>query len=130
MVLEEAARHGGRPFAERFVRFARQDPHTLERAERWFQRRGPLMVLAGRCVPGVRSLVALPAGALRMPRAQYVVLTLIGSTVWNTVLISAGYLLGSQWERVSHAIGAVSTPLLILLALGIIGVLVWRMARP
>ena len=129
VLLEEAARYGGRPFAERFVRFARQDPETLQRAERWFQRRGPLMVLAGRCVPGVRSLVALPAGALRMPRAQYVLLTLIGSAVWNTVLITAGYLLGSQWERVSDAVGAVSTPLLVVLALGLAGALVWRMAR-
>src|SRR3954451_22447687 len=37
VLLEEAARYGGRPFAERFVRFARQDPEMLERAERWFQ---------------------------------------------------------------------------------------------
>ena len=90
VVLEEAARHGGRPFAERFVRFARQDPAKLDDAERWFRRRGWLMVLAGRCIPGVRSLVALPAGVLRMPRVEYIVLTLIGSTVWNAVLIAAG----------------------------------------
>ncbi|WP_037500168.1 DedA family protein, partial [Solirubrobacter soli] len=62
VVLEEAARYGGRPFAERFVRFAHIDPGRLDDAERWFVRRGWLMVLVGRCVPGVRSLVALPAG--------------------------------------------------------------------
>jgi membrane protein DedA with SNARE-associated domain len=129
VVLEEAARHGGRPFAERFVRFARQDPAKLERAERWFQRRGWLMVLGGRCVPGVRSLVALPAGVLRMPRAEYVVLTLIGSAAWNALLIGAGYLLGAQWERVADAVGAVSTPLLILLAAGLAGALTWRALR-
>ena len=73
VALEEAARYGGRPFAERFVHFAHQDPEMLERAERWFQRRGPLMVLVGRCIPGVRSLVALPAGAPPGCReAQYV----------------------------------------------------------
>ena len=105
MALEEAARHGGRPFAERFVRFAHQDPAKLDEAERWFRRRGWLMVLGGRCIPGVRSLVALPAGVLRMPRGQYIVLTLIGSTIWNALLIGAGYVLGAQWERVSDAIG-------------------------
>ena len=47
----------------------------------------------------------------------------------SPVLITAGYLLGSQWERVSDTIGAISTPLLIVLALGIAGALVWRMAR-
>ena len=67
LLLEEAARHGGRPFADRFLRFARQDPAKLDRAEEWFRRRGAVMVLAGRCIPGVRSLIALPAGVLRMP---------------------------------------------------------------
>jgi len=129
VALEEAARHGGRPFAERFVRSAHQDPAKLEDAERWFRRRGWLMVLAGRCVPGVRSLVALPAGVLRMPRGQYVVLTLIGSTVWNTLLISAGYVLGSQWERVSDAIGRLSTPLVIVAGLATVALVVWRIVR-
>ena len=129
VALEEAARHGGRPFAERFVRFAHQDPAKLEDAERWFRRRGWLMVLAGRCIPGVRSLVALPAGVLRMPRGEYIVLTLIGSTVWNTLLISAGYVLGSQWERVSDAIGRLSTPLLIIAGLAAVALVVWRVVR-
>jgi membrane protein DedA with SNARE-associated domain len=71
----------------------------------WFRRRGAVMVLAERCIPGVRSLIALPAGVLRMPRGKYVVLTLIGSTVWNAALITAGYVLGAQSERVSDAIG-------------------------
>jgi membrane protein DedA with SNARE-associated domain len=129
VLLEEAARYGGRPFAERFVRFARQDPAKLQRAERWFSRRGGLMVLAGRCIPGVRSLVALPAGVLRMRRSEYVLLTLIGSTVWNALLIGAGYLLGSQWERVADAIGAISKPLLIALALVTAGALIWHAVR-
>jgi membrane protein DedA with SNARE-associated domain len=129
VALEEAARHGGRPFAERFVRFARQDPAKLEDAERWFRRRGWMMVLFGRCVPGVRSLVALPAGVLRMPRGEYVALTLIGSTIWNTLLIGAGYLLGAQWERVSDAIGRLSAPVLIIAGLAVAVLVVRRVLR-
>lgn len=129
VILEELARHGGRPFASRFLHFAHQDPAQLDRAEEWFRRRGAVMVLAGRCIPGVRSLIALPAGVLLMPRGKYIVLTLIGSTVWNATLISAGYVLGSQWERVSDAIGPLATPILVLLALGIGGVLLLRALR-
>ena len=129
VALEEAARHGGRPFAERFVRFARQDPAKLEDAERWFRRRGWMMVLFGRCVPGVRSLVALPAGVLRMPRGEYIALTLIGSTIWNTLLIGAGYLLGAQWERVSDAIGRLSAPVLIIAGLAVAVLVVRRVLR-
>ena len=129
VVLEEAARYGGRPFAERFVRFAHIDPGKLDDAERWFVRRGWMMVLFGRCVPGVRSLVALPAGVLRMPRGEYIVLTLIGSTVWNALLIGAGYVLGAQWERVSDTIGPLATPILILVALALLATWLWRRRR-
>jgi membrane protein DedA with SNARE-associated domain len=129
VLLEELARAGGRPFAERFLRFAHQDEAQLERAEDWFRRRGWLMVLGGRCVPGVRSLVALPAGVLRMPRAEYIVLTIIGSAVWNTVLITAGYVLGEQWERVADTLGPLSTPILVLGFAGGAGFLFWRARR-
>ena len=88
-----------------------------------------MMVLFGRWVPGVRSLVAIPAGVLRMPRAEYIGLTLIGSLVWNTVLITAGYLLGTQWERVSDAIGPVAKPLLVVVFLAAGAALVWRALR-
>ena len=129
MVLYEAARAGGRPFALRFLRFARQDAERLDEAERWFARRGAIVVLVGRCIPGARSLVSLPAGVLRMPRWEYLLFTVIGSTVWNTVLIGAGYLLGTQWEQVSDVIGPLSTPLLILTVLGAAAFLVLRHRR-
>ena len=129
VLLYEAARHGGRPFAQRFLRIARLDAEKLDEAERWFEKRGVLIVLLGRCVPGMRSLVSLPAGLLRMSRARYVLLTLIGSAVWNTVLVSLGYALGSQWERVSHVIGPVSKPLVVIVIAGATGWLLWWMLR-
>lgn len=129
VLLYEATRFGGRPFAERFLRAARQDPAKLAEAETWFARRGPLVVLVGRCIPGVRSLVSLPAGLLRMPRWEYALFTLVGSGLWNAVLIGAGYLLGSQWEQVSDLVGGASTPLLVLAVVGAAGWLLWRGLR-
>jgi membrane protein DedA with SNARE-associated domain len=126
VVLYEAARFGGLPFATRFMRFARLDPAKLADAERWFAKRGPLVVLVGRCVPGVRSLVSLPAGMLRMPRWEYILFTLIGSAVWNALLVGAGYALGSQWEQVSEVIGPLSKPLLAVSIAGVAGFLLWR----
>jgi membrane protein DedA with SNARE-associated domain len=64
-----------------------------------------------------------------MPRAKYVVLTLIGSTVWNAALITAGYVLGAQWERVADAIGPLATPMLVLIVLGIAGFMLVRALR-
>lgn len=125
MLLYELARRGGRPFAERFLTRARVDHAHLDRAEAWFARRGGAIVLVGRCVPGVRSVVALPAGMLRMGRGRYLALTLAGTLVWNGLLIGAGWVLGHEWERVGEVVGAASTPLLLGAVAVTAAALVW-----
>lgn len=125
MVLYELSRHGGRPFADRFLKFARIDPAKLDDADDWFARRGTWVVLFGRCIPGVRSLVSVPAGLLRMSRVRYLTFTTIGSLVWNTFLVTLGYALGTQWEKVSDVIGPVSKPLLAVVVVAGGGALLW-----
>jgi membrane protein DedA with SNARE-associated domain len=74
----------------------------LERAEGWFDRHGGLAVLIGRVVPVVRSLVSVPAGVERMPLWRFVLYTIVGSGVYNAVLIGLGYVLGSRWKTVEQ----------------------------
>ncbi|MET8279418.1 DedA family protein [Micromonospora sp. NPDC005174] len=90
------------------------DSDDLEKADRWFERHGRWAVLIGRVVPVVRSLVSVPAGANRMPLGEFVLLTTIGSGVWNALIVGSGYALGSRWQNVerysdwfNYAIGAV-----------------------
>ena len=75
------------------------------RAQAWFDRHGDKAVLFGRVVPGVRSLVSVPAGAAQMPLPRFVVLTTIGSGVWNATLIGAGWALGHNWDAVGGIVG-------------------------
>jgi membrane protein DedA with SNARE-associated domain len=72
----------------------------LDRAEEWFDRRSRSAVLLCRCLPLIRSLISIPAGFRRMPLVTFTVFTLIGSLVWNTILVTAGYVLADQWERI------------------------------
>ena len=74
----------------------------VRRADAWFERHGEAAVLTGRLLPGVRSLVSVPAGAQRMPRPRYLLLTAIGSAVWNAALIGIGVGLGRDWERIER----------------------------
>jgi membrane protein DedA with SNARE-associated domain len=126
VMLYEAARRGGRPFADAFMRRGRIDPSRMDQAERWFTRRGPLVVLVARCVPGVRSVISLPAGVLRMPRGQYLLFTTLGSLLWNLLLVWAGYLLGTRWEEVGDLIGPISKPALVVAVLAVVGFVGWR----
>jgi membrane protein DedA with SNARE-associated domain len=94
-----------RGFVERFGKWFGVKSSDLVRAEEWFDRRSVAAVLVGRCVPLIRSIVSIPAGFRRMNLTSFVVLTAIGSAVWNIALIGAGAVLGDQWERVGEYVG-------------------------
>ncbi|MGH9118715.1 MAG: DedA family protein [Acidimicrobiales bacterium] len=88
-----------------YGRWFRLTPDDLDRAERWFDRRAVVAVLVGRCVPLIRSLVSIPAGFRRMPLTTFVLYTTIGSLIWNSTLVGAGYLLREQWDDVEPIMG-------------------------
>jgi membrane protein DedA with SNARE-associated domain len=81
------------------------DDQDLDRARGWFDRHDRSSVLIGRLVPGVRSLISLPAGFQRMPVLPFTALTILGSALWNTALVTGGYLLGSQWRSIEQYSG-------------------------
>jgi len=131
VALYELARAGGRPFILRYGSLLRLTEKDLDRADEWFTKRGPVIVLLGRCVPGVRSLVSLPAGTLKMSRPLYLLLTTIGTCIWNAALIGAGWAFGAEWEQVSGSVGVLSKPLLglLLVVLGVASVVWWAKRR-
>lgn len=88
------ARIGGRTLVERFSRWLRVDMRHFERAEALFTRWGVNLVVFGRILPGVRTLVSVPAGMTRMNFGLFFGASFGGAYVWNTLLVAAGYLLG------------------------------------
>ncbi len=94
-----------RAFVEKFGKWFGVKPADLVRAEAWFDRRSFVAVLVGRCVPLIRSIVSIPAGFRRMKLTNFILLTAIGSAVWNIALIGAGAVLKDQWDRVGDYVG-------------------------
>lgn len=78
------------------------DREDFETAERWFRRHGKSAVFFGRLLPGVRSLISLPAGAEKMHLGTFSVFTIAGSGIWNGLLIGLGVLLGKQYSMVEQ----------------------------
>ncbi len=78
------------------------DRRDFERSARWFKDHGRRSVFFGRLVPGVRSLVSLPAGAVRMPLVWFSVFTIVGSAIWNGLLIGLGWVLGARYQLVDE----------------------------
>jgi membrane protein DedA with SNARE-associated domain len=94
------ARLGGRPLVDKLAQRVRIDPAHITRTEEQFQRRGAALVLIGRVIPGIRTLVSIPAGLARMPFIPFFMATFVGAYIWCTLLIGAGYVLGHEWTLI------------------------------
>ncbi|MFF0816195.1 DedA family protein [Rhodococcus sp. NPDC003318] len=74
----------------------------LRKGEEWFARHGTRAVFFGRMVPLVRSAISVPAGVARMPVGVFVLYTALGSGIWNSIFVLAGYCLGENWSQVER----------------------------
>ncbi|GAB2461352.1 DedA family protein [Jatrophihabitans fulvus] len=98
----------------------------IDKADAAFERHGSAYVFFGRMVPLVRSMISIPAGVSRMPLPRFVLLTALGSGIWNTAFVLAGYGLGDQWHRIEPYAGTISKAVLVAL---VVAVVVWVVRR-
>ena len=89
----------GRPLVDRFGVFFGLDEGKMVSAERWFKRWGVWGIFIGHSLPGIRSVISFPAGLSKMDLKKFFIFTFTGAMVWNTVLVTAGYLLGEEWMQ-------------------------------
>ncbi|MFI1416669.1 DedA family protein [Streptomyces sp. NPDC020731] len=101
----------------------------IEKTEAWFLRHGPKAVFFGRMIPIFRSLISVPAGVERMRLPLFLGLTTLGSAIWNTAFVLAGYALGDNWEQVSTIVSAYSKVVLGVAALALVAFVVLRLLR-
>lgn len=121
-ILYWVFRRGGRPLVARHGHRVGATPERMERMESWMERYGSVTVLVARAVPLARSAVSVPAGLARFPFGRFLVLTAIGSAIWNGALIGAGWALGDAWQRVEERVSGAT---IIVLAVAVAGAVVW-----
>lgn len=105
--------------------------HSLERAARWLERYGVWLVLANRFLSGIRSVIALSAGMGGMGWKPVVGLGLVSMAIWNGLLIYAGMLVGTNWERAVELLGDYNRTVLAAIAtvLAVVLFRAWRRRR-
>ncbi|MDI3270675.1 MAG: VTT domain-containing protein [Bacillota bacterium] len=89
-------------------------PKAFLRGETWFQRHGVWGVFLGRLLPGIRSVISLPAGAWHMPLGAFAAATFLGSFFWDGTLLGLGILLGTNWPKVSAYVAYYQEGILLL----------------
>jgi len=95
------ARLGGRPVVKKLTHWLRIKDDHMTIVENQFQRWGSGIVLIGRMMPGVRTLINIPAGLANMTFIPFLITTFIGAYIWCALLLGAGYLLGQKWTLIS-----------------------------
>lgn len=119
---------GGRPLVEKYGRYILVSQHDLDIADRWFQRRGDIIILIGRLLPLVRTFIAFPAGVARMSMTKFILYTFIGSFIWCWLLAWIGLRLGAHWDTLGPWFHRFDTVIVVLVALGFVWYL-WRHLR-
>ena len=95
---------GGRPLLDRYGRYVHIQPDDLDRADAWFARYGDWAVFFASFVPLLRALISYPAGVARMPLGRFLLFSVLGSIPWNVALITAGWVLGENYETLYQTI--------------------------
>jgi membrane protein DedA with SNARE-associated domain len=128
-ILYGIGRFGGEhrigPFLDRYGKWMLLSRADLHSSRAWFARHGTWAVLVARLIPGMRSIVSVPAGLAHMPFARFMLLTAIGSGIWNIGLVGAGYVLGQNWDQVKDWLAPLS-PIIYLTMILVVTLFVGR----
>ena len=92
----------------------------LAKSKRWFDKYGVSLVFWGRLVPGIRTLISVPAGMELMPLRKFLIWTTLGSFIWVAILTSAGFILGDNWQMIESYLDQIKyivKPILIIVFL-------------
>lgn len=101
----------------------------VDKALEWFDRYGKPSILFGRLIPGIRSLISIPAGLDRMNLLTFGLWTTLGSGIWNAILIYLGFVLGDNWESVTGYVDRYSKVVYVLLILLMVWFFVYLLRR-
>jgi membrane protein DedA with SNARE-associated domain len=114
-----------RPFIERRGRWLTMDWDDVEKVQRLFARKGGVVVMTGRLLPTIRSVVSIPAGLVHMKLPAFLFWSTLGTAAWTALLTVAGHILGQSFDRVDEVMGPMSSAIFAAIVL----LYVWRQVR-
>jgi membrane protein DedA with SNARE-associated domain len=112
-----------RPLFARYGRWFGVDEKDFDKGEAVLHRYGPVALCFGRLLPGIRTVISIPAGLALIPRRVFYVWTTLGTAVWILFLTTAGYWLEDHYHRVEGWL----EPLAYIVVAGFVGTYVWHL---
>jgi membrane protein DedA with SNARE-associated domain len=115
--------------ANRYGKWIGISAEDIEKSVNWFEKHGVKAVLFGRLVPGIRTLISIPAGISKMPIIPFLIYSTIGTIGWITLLTYAGYFLGQNYPLVEKYIDVISKVVVVALLMAIAWFVIKRLRR-
>tara|TARA_Y100001978_G_scaffold186279_1_gene185914 strand:- start:134 stop:640 length:507 start_codon:yes stop_codon:yes gene_type:complete len=84
-------------FVESKGKFLGISSKDLNKSKLWFDKYGVSLVFWGRLIPGIRTLISVPAGIELMPLKKFLIWTTLGSLIWVVLLSFLGYIFGENY---------------------------------
>lgn len=116
-------------FVDRWGHILRIKKEDIHKADQWFAKHGYWTVLFCRLVPIVRSLISIPAGMSKMTFWLFLLFTMIGTIVWNIILVSIGAILGESWQDILSFMDVYSTIIYVFIGIGVVILLILYIRR-
>ena len=111
-----------RPLVGRYGRWFAVGEADLLKAENTLRKYGPFALCFGRLLPGIRTLISIPAGLIHIPRGVFYLWTTLGTSVWIVFLTTAGYWMEDHYDQIEGWLG----PLAYVVLAGILGTYAWH----
>ncbi|UXV29972.1 DedA family protein [Mammaliicoccus sciuri] len=110
---------------EKWGKYLMLTKEDVRKADAWFDKYGPWTVFFCRFIPLIRSLISVPAGMSGMNQWLFLVLTTIGTLIWNLVLVLVGAKVGDNWHQIVNYMDVYSNFMYAVIAIGIIVFVIW-----
>lgn len=111
--------------ADSYGKYLGLSKDDIQKSFIWFRKHGGKLILFGRVIPTIRSVISIPAGLAGMSMQKFILYTALGSAIWNAILILIGWALGEQWQQIYRHTKALENAVWIATAFGI-GWLIWK----
>lgn len=112
-----------------FIKLPLVNINDFNKTNEWVDKHGEKGVFFGRFIPGIRSLISIPAGMFAMPLGKFSILTALGSAIWNVIFLAFGYFLGTQWPIIEPYTDIFSKVCYVAVAVVILWILVRLIIR-
>lgn len=105
---------------KKYGKFILVTEHEYERAHRWFTKYGDKIIFISRLLPGVRTVISLPAGMFEMNIKKFTIYTILGCFIWSTFLTYIGFILGENWTALEGYFRKFEIILAVMIAAGVV----------